>query len=565
MLKRRHFIRYSSLLAGGVCLSTALSGCSLNAARPRLPALRFTHGIASGDPLADAVMLWTRAVPVDGAAGELEVGWELAEDPDFRRPLRSGTAFTSAARDWTVKVDVRELAPGRDYYYRFSGAQGAGASGRTRTLPAGSPSQVRLAVFSCSNYPAGYFHAYREASRLADIDAYLHLGDYLYEYGAGGYATERAAELGRSLPADNASELLSLDDYRRRYALYRSDADLQAVHAAGPMIVVWDDHEIANDSWRGGAQNHDPGEGDFQERRAAAVQAYFEWLPLRPPGPESEAQIYRGFDFGDLLSLHMLDTRLVGRDRQLEYSHFMDADSGRMRRDELLAQLTDPRRSMLGDEQRQWLERRFRESAGHWQVLGQQVLMARMSMPAQLLQTLFAGRDFAAAGRLIEELAALRARAARGDTLSAVARARLRSAMPYNLDAWDGYPAERERVYAMARQSGRPLVVLSGDTHNAWYSQLRDRSGHALGVEFATPGVSSPGMESYLDLGDPQARRLAAALPQLIAELRYCELRRRGFMELSFTREAVSSRWHFVDDVQRRDYRMATHEERYSA
>ncbi len=369
--------------------------------------------------------------------------------------------------------------------------------------------------------------------------------------------------MGRQFADNNRRELFDLKDYRRRYALYRSDPDLQAVHAAAPMIAVWDDHEIANDSWQFGAQNHSEEEGDFEARKLAAIQAYFEWLPLRPILPDGNGTIYRSFDFGDLVSLHMLDTRLIGRDQQIEYRHFMD-DSGDLDLRSILPKLKDPQRSMLGDAQRNWLQQRFSQSPGRWQVLGQQVLMARMEMPAEMLRGLFGGENGDTVA-LIRELAQLKDSMDSGKAIDEQQLARLRALLPYNLDAWDGYPAERERVYGAAKDTGRPLVVLAGDTHNAWYSRLNDADGRFIGVELATSSVSSPGMESYLKLDSAGARELARALPILIEELQWCELQSRGFLEVLFTRDAVESRWHLVDSVSRRDYRRVTHRERIGA
>jgi len=561
---RRALLRYSLSLASSVYVSTALSGCSLGRSAARLDAVSFPQGVASGDPEADAVMLWTRATPPGGDAS-VRVGWEVARDDTFREVLRSGEAVTGPARDYTVKVDVRDLAPGSTYYYRFLGLGTNSMIGRARTLPAGPVDQVRLAIFSCSNYPAGYFHAYAEAARLADVDAFVHLGDYIYEYGDGGYATERSRELGRALPAENSGELYTLEDYRARYALYRSDSDLQAVHASAPMIAVWDDHEIANDTWKDGAQNHSSDEGDFAARRRAAVQAYFEWMPLRPVVPDEEGRIYRSFRFGDLVDLHMLDTRLVGRDEQLDYSNYTDSDTRSMQVDAFLADIGHPERSLLGEPQRNWLYGALQASEARWQVLGQQILMARMTMPAQMLGQLFGEGDLTAAAPLIEALTRDKAALLAGEPLSAEARRRLAEVLPYNLDAWDGYPAERERLYAVAGSLGKSLVVLAGDTHNAWYSELLDRSGQRVGVELATSSVSSPGMESYLGLDAGQAESLARSLAVLIDELQLCELQRRGFLEVTFGRDDLQARWHFIDSVWRRDYAVEHRDIRISA
>ena len=547
IFSRRDLLRYSLALSSAISVSTVFTGCARTSQREALSAARFTHGVASGDPQADALMLWTR-VEGDGE-GELRVAWELASDPDFNQVLRDGEVLTGSAQDNTVKVDVRDLAPGTEYFYRFLTRDSMSPAGRGKTLPEGRVDSLRMGVFSCSNYPAGYFHAYREASELPDVDVFLHLGDYFYEYGMGGYATDRAEELGRALPADNAGELYTLQDYRRRYALYRSDADLQAMHAAAPMIAVWDDHEIANDTWLHGAQNHSRDEGEFEQRKAAAIQAYFEWLPLRPVQPDRTGRIYRRFDFGDLLSLHMLDTRLIGRDRQLEYAHYIDRDSGQLDSDRFREDISDGARSLLGMEQREWLYAGLADSSALWQVLGQQVLMARMTMPVVLLQQMFAGRDGSETQALIAELVADKQAQAAGQVLPEERAKRLRQVLPYSLDAWDGYPVERERLYAEAKKLGKQLVVLAGDTHNAWASELRDMHGDQVGVEYATHSVSSPGMETYMGLTRESGARMAQALPVLIEELQYCQLTNRGFMELNFSRSELQVKWHFLDDV----------------
>ncbi|MEE4279453.1 MAG: alkaline phosphatase D family protein [Halieaceae bacterium] len=552
-LRRRHFLRYSLALAGSVYVSTRLTGCALNRNAPDLGEASFTHGVASGDPEATAIILWTRAQS-SSLGAPVRIGWELAEDSAFTRIVRSGLADAEADRDYTVKVDVRELEPGRSYFYRFLSADGASPTGRTNTLPEGRVEELRLAVFSCSNYPAGYFHAYGEAARRSDLDAFVHLGDYFYEYGAGGYATERAVELGRDFPADNRGEIYTLDDYRRRYAWYRSDADLQALHAAAPMISVWDDHEIANDAWREGAENHSEDEGDYEARKAAALRAYFEWMPLRPLRPDTAGRSYRSFAFGDLVDLHMLDTRLIGRDQQLAYASYFDRDSKQLDAAAFTRDITAPDRSLLGEEQRAWLYAALETSQARWQVLGQQVLMARMTMPAAMLSRLFADRDLAATGPLIEELVTDKMALAAGEALADERLQRLRAQLPYNLDAWDGYPAERERLYAVARRLDKELVVLAGDTHNAWYSELRDRSGKRVGLELGTSSVSSPGMESYLSLGEKEARDLERALVALIDELQYCELRSRGYLDVTFTRSTLTPQWHFVDTVTDKSY-----------
>ncbi|MBL8348312.1 MAG: alkaline phosphatase D family protein [Rubrivivax sp.] len=536
-VSRRGFIRGLSAAA----LATPV--VAREAQAHGLPALGnelFTHGVASGDPLQRRVMLWTRIAP-RRLLPRLPVRWEVAHDPGFRRLAAHGIAFASAERDWTVKVDAGDLPPGTELFYRFSALGRHSPTGRTRTLPTGLVRDVRLAVFSCSNYPAGYFHAYREAARLDDLDAAVHLGDYIYEYPRGGYASDDAAALGREV--EPAGELLLLQDYRARYAQYRSDPDLQALHARVPFICVWDDHEIANDTWREGAENHQAGEGSFAERRAAALRAYHEWMPTRLPDPHRPERLYRSFQFGRLVDLHMLDTRVIGRDLQLDYRNYLGAtglDAARF-----AADVSAPGRQLLGAEQAQWLDRALTHGQGQWTILGQQVLMGRMNVPAPLI---FGQLGFSAYAALVAKAQTAPA------TLTPQELALLQQpAIPYNLDAWDGYAAAREALLGKARSLNKNLVVLAGDTHNAWASNLLDAQGNAVGVEFATPGVSSPGLEAVFPNENPVA--FAAGLQQIIGPLVYAETQNRGFMLVTATPTECRAVWRFVDTVKSTTYR----------
>lgn len=529
-INRRDFIRG----VGAIGL-TAGSLAAHAAAAP----IAFLHGVASGDPTTDRVVIWTRVTPQ--RAGAVPVFWEVALDESFRRVVRRGRVLTSAVRDYTVNVDVAGLPAGQVLHYRFTAANVQSPTGRTRTIPAGHVDQVGLAVFSCSNYPAGYFHAYREAAKRDDLFASIHLGDYIYEYPRDGYASDDAARLGRLV--DPEGELLALSDYRRRYALYRTDADLQALHARMPMIAVWDDHEIANDTWKDGAENHDPAtEGDFAARRAAAIQAYLEWMPIRLPDAARPDHIYRSFDFGDLVSLHMLDTRLIGRDRQLSYANYFGAAGFDVAG--FTAAMGNPARGLLGQDQGSWLASRLAASTATWQMLGQQVLMARMNIPAPLV---LGQISFTAYSALLRKAATSPALLTSAETAVLA-----QPAIPYNLDAWDGYTVARETLLGTARALDRNLVVLAGDTHNAWASDLADRAGNAVGVEFATPGVSSPGLEEYFPLENPLV--VAAGLTQIIGPLQYADTHQRGYMVVTATHAECSARWQFVSTVKSTGY-----------
>mgnify|MGYP001817947302 CR=1 FL=1 len=508
---------------------------------------QFNHGVASGDPLSDGVILWTRVTPERD--GNVVVEWEIASDEGFTDIVASGSGTTTAEVDYTVKVDAGGLDPDTSYYYRFITGETVSPTGRTRTVPSGALTAATFAVVSCSNYPAGYFHVYREVANQ-QLDAVLHLGDYIYEYDKDGFASETAEELGRVV--DPETELLSLEDYRRRYAQYHTDADLQACHGAHPFIIVWDDHEVANDAWRDGAENHDPEtEGEYSERRAAAIQAWYEWLPVRPPASEQEI-IYRRFQYGGLVDLLMLDTRHVGRDKQLSFSDYTNGDIIDV--PGLRAAIADSNRSLLGADQRAWLKSRLTDSNARWQVLGQQVLMSRNALPepvTRLLNAAAEGEDTLEEG-IAAVLAALNAKNKPPEERTPEEQELLDSAIPYNLDPWDGYGFEREEILEHASQLQSRLVVLAGDTHNGWASQLTTEDGSVAGVEFAAASVSSPGLEYYLGL--QPAELLGPIVVTLVDDLKYANLVHRGYLAVTFTADDVEASWHYVSGVDTPEY-----------
>lgn len=563
---RRDFLAMSAKGVGVAVISYGLMGCSDSNDDNSVPA-QFLHGIASGDPAVDAVILWTRVTPE--SEGDVKVSWQVASDTAFSQLVTTGETVTNASRDYTVKIDARGLRAGQTYFYRFMTGDKTSVVGKTRTLPEGDVSSVKLAVMSCANFPAGYFNVYELAASQDDLDAVVHLGDYIYEYARGGYASEHAAELGREvLPAN---ELLTLSDYRTRHGQYHTDASLQKLHAKVPFITVWDDHEVANDTWRDSAENHNEGEGDFAVRKEAALQAYFEWLPIRPWREGNHEEIYRSFSYGNLVDLHMLDTRVLARDKQLDYADYMDPTTGSFAGERFLADVTSTTRTMLGLTQLLWLQGTLLQSTGKWQVLGQQVLMGKMSLPAAIATQQMSIPQFAMLGAL----AKLAARAAANDpTLTAQDLQYLQAnqalltpevigllqlpAIPYNLDAWDGYAYEREVILGTAKSKNLNLVVIAGDTHNAWANELKDVNGGSVGVEFATSSVSSPGLEYYLNLPAEQIPATEAAIVELVPDLKYANLKDRGFMTLTFTADEVRSDWHYVDTILSKDFQVAT-------
>jgi alkaline phosphatase D len=535
----------TALLGAG---ATGLGGCTSTAAGfDEGAAAGFRHGVASGDPLNDRVILWTRVTPHRADAGsDIAVHWQMATDPAMRTLVAGGSVLASARQDYTVKIDAAGLLPGHVYYYQFAADGRKSVVGRTKTLARSDARQVRLAVFSCSNYPSGYFNVYADAARQDDIDAALHIGDYIYEYESTGYACEHAETLGRvSEPRDL---LLRLDDYRRRYAQYRSDPDLQAVHAAMPFIAVWDDHELADDTWRDGSIDHKASEfGPFALRKQAAITAYHEWMPIRLPDAAAPDKIYRSFDFGGVVSLHMLDTRVIARDQQLMLSSYYD-ENKRFDAEKYRQDVCSPRRQMLGREQMEWLEGRVRQSSARWQMLGQQVLMARMEYPGAVVMGECSSTDYRA----------LKQRAAADPSCVNEKEQRWLAAptLPCYLDSWDGYQSDREQVFEMMRQHRKNLVVLAGDTHNAWASDLHDAEGRQVGVEFATASVSSPGMEGSYPDRDPED--VASMMVDLIEPLYYAQTSKRGYMIVTASHEQVRCDWRFVDTVFKHEFTAST-------
>ncbi len=496
MLSRRE-------LLWSAAASSVLLPFTAYAQQPESGRRTFRHGVASGDPLADRVMLWTRVEPPVSTsattatparlARAVEVRWRVASDAALARTVRSGTAMTSSDRDFTVKVDVSGLDAGRTYYYAFEAGGERSPVGRTKTLPA-STDRVQFGVVSCANYPAGYFNVYRMLASRPDLDAVVHLGDYLYEFANGVYGDGTALQ---RLPRP-IGEAYTLQDYRTRYATYRSDPDLQEAHRQHPFIAVWDDHELANNAWSGGAENHHPerGQGEWSARRAGAYRAYMEWMPIRE-ATAAGIRLYRTFRYGTLADLVMLDARGL-RDQQVEAND--------------LVGLTNASRRMLGATQEAWFYDTLRSSQRNgtrWRVIGQQTLFSRIrpaGRPAQLP------------------------------------------------DAWEGYQAERGRVLDfLQRERVGNVAILAGDLHSSWaldvpkdpWTGYQTRTGEgSLAVEFVTPAVSSYGLFT-----PNQADSLEAALRLGMPHLKFIEGQQRGYVLLDITPQRVHAGWHFAHTV----------------
>lgn len=540
-------------------------------APPAATPAAFAFGVASGDPLTDRVILWTHA-KVPDSTSDVALTWDVANDAAFTSIVRSGTVTATADASFTAKVDVTGLTAGASYFYRFRDATGATSTvGTTRTLPAADVASVKFAVFSCTLYSEGYFHAYDDAAKSDALYA-LHLGDYIYEYGSDPKKYGNASIPGNRITSP-ANDIVTMNDYRTRHALYKSDLNLQAAHARMPWITVWDDHETANNGYVNGAENHDPAtQGDWVTRKNIAAKVYHEWMPIRTPDPANLLKIYRRFDFGNIFTLHMIDTRLEGRDRQ--YDNFGDTDGGIAR---YLAGITpnasgirpDASRQMMSAEQQNWLTSGMQASSATWQLLGNQTIMARMWLPGSVLSTVLASPATAPAA-ITAFLTAKATRFAAGPgaltpTQTALLDPATNPRLPYSLDSWDGYPAQREAILQTVKTQGKRLVTLSGDSHNAWFTQLTTLAGDKVGVEFAGTSVTSSGFEGA-GLGTLASSIDGSALvPQLgnaaigaglglVDDVSYCDTTRRGYLVMTVTPAQVKGEYVYVSSVKEPTY-----------
>lgn len=497
----------------------------------------FAHGVASGDPFANSVVLWTRVSP--DSDGDIDVMWEVSRDNNFTEISRSGSFTANKARDYCVKVIADQLEPGQTYYYRFRTEAVLSDIGRTRTLADGPLEQLRLAVVSCSNWQHGYFNTYDAiAKRAAEqpYDAMIHLGDYYYEYGA--IETPRVPDRIH----EPAHEIIELGDYRQRHAQYRSDPALQAATAAMPLIAVWDDHETSNDSWKTGAENHQSeSEGNWDTRRQAALRAYYDWMPIREPKVgQVKSDIYRNFRFGDLANITCVETRLTARAEPIIVESYIDEISAEGGADKFKQEiLYAPNREMFGADQQAFIVEALSQSKQDgvpWRLLANQVIMGRLLTPdftpyidetaIQNIEKSWAGvRDFV--------------------TLS-------KYNMPLYPDSWDGYPVARENFYAALEAAGlNDMLVLTGDAHEFWVNDLTSEAGQKYGVELVTSSVSSQTLTAFL--GDSTAEH-NLLLTQKNEDARFYDATRSGFIDLTLTPKNAAAIMFNVDTVLSRDY-----------
>ncbi len=504
----------------------------------------FAYGVAAGDPARDGLLIWTHAAAPDGRA--VEVAWQVAADPNFKRIVRRGRATALAARDHTVKAAVTGLKPGVVYFYRFVAGKAVSTVGQARTLPAGPTPDLVLASCCCAMYAGGYFNGYEAIARLPRVDAVIHLGDYIYEVAGekpADYGYDTGVALNR-LPEPRHA-CVTLADYRMRFAQTRRDPQVQAAHARAAWICCWDDHDLANDDWKDGAQAHNPAtDGPFSARKQAAVQAYYDWMPIREPQPGAGfGAINKSFDFGDLASFTLLETRLTARDQQLTYGRDLGklAD-GAPDVSAFQAKLKAPSRRMMSTGQEAWLGEVLQASVAQrkpWQLIGSGVSLARVNHPD--LKFVMGAAPYAAMTAKVT-----------GYYKIALADhdAKTRYDLPFGLDSWDGYPAARERFYGAIRSAKAHAVVLSGDSHLAWVNDLHDDAGQRVAAEFGATALTSGGYGDSLPAGTP----LGAAFVERNNEVLFVEVFHKGFVLTTVTPTTVTGELMGVSTVLSKDF-----------
>lgn len=490
-LNRRRFLQSAAVSA---CLTT------FSVAPTRAQESHFQHGVASGDPTSDSVILWTRltptfdATPGSGRGPDAVITWELSPSPEFSTIIRSGTVITTAIRDHTVHIHVTGLSPATRYFYRFISHTGEiSPMGRTQTSPLIDVPlpHLRFALASCANWEAGFFAAYGDIARRAnagELNALIFLGDYIYEYATGMFAGN-AGVVRQHRPLHEAT---TLNDYRTRYGHYRSDTHLQAAHAALPWIAMWDDHESANNAHREGAENHSAHEGSWQQRQAAARQAFLEWMPIR-----QESTLFRTFTFGDLATLSLLDLR-----------SFRDVPPSREQW--LQGQRAE---TMMGSHQFEWLKTNVENTTTAWNIIGSSVMAAPMSLT---------GQPFF----------------------------QLPEPIPANLDQWDGYSHERDQLLSILTDSATPTMFLSGDIHSEWANNIQF-NGQNIGVEVVCSSITSANVNDFAKLPEdnPVSLHAEQAIRTNSPHVRHVDLDAHGYATVDLSHEAAHMTWHRVADL----------------
>jgi alkaline phosphatase D len=482
-LTRRSFLQQATLLGATWILPRGLQEKNY-----------YQHGVASGDPLQDQVIIWTRISNADLL--DMRVIWEIAADDTFTKIVQTGKYNITPAQDYTVKIDVTQLHAGQRYYYRFKYKGAYSATGTTQTLPEAIPSTFNIAVVACNNYEDGYFNAFRYLSQKEEVDLVLHLGDYIYEYKTGEYSNPAVSRTNAPL-----NELLTLQDYRQRYAHYRSDMDLQALHKAKPFLLVWDDHEFANDAYRDGAKNNQPGEAVWEDRKNAAMQAYFEWLPVRAKTP---AALARKISIGKDIDILLMDQRLTGRTKQTTIADPAFFDAGR---------------SLLGKEQLTWFLNEMEQSKAVWRLVANQVMFTGYNTQQDAKE-------------------------------------------PKSGDWWLGYPAERKTVMEMLQRSKqRNTVFLTGDHHQSFVLALHNdeylqyktpKSIKPLAWEFLTPSITSKNLDRLTPQKIAETEKTLMD-PAINPHMQYADTARHGYYIAAISKEKITIQYYYAETILQKE------------
>ncbi len=504
---------------------------------------RFSHGVASGDPAPGRMIIWTRVSPQKGAEiSPITLTWQVSPDPLFASSaLLTGQVQTDGTRDYTVKADIDNLEPGQVYYYRFADPDGERSDiGQFKTLPRGAVKQLDFAIISCANFQAGYFNVYEEIAKTAqDLNAIIHLGDYFYEYGLDGWGGAVDGGARNHIPPH---ETVSLSDYRQRHAQYRTDPSLQNMTRRAALIALWDDHEVADDSYIAGAGNHQPSaEGEWSARRDAAIQAYYEWMPVRELADGRPAYArYAAYEFGDLLTLVTAETRLTERAEPIN----MDDYTASFKSAQDVAEFKDnvlsaPDRHVLGEPQMDFIMDQFlrsKQAGKPWRILANQVVMGRLATP-----DLTPHVDEASVSALEPDWPKVR-------EFVEVSK----YALPVYTDSWDGYPWAREQFYERLTQANiNDILVVTGDAHEFWLNDLTTQQGTKMGIELGTSSVSSPTLEAYFG---EATKDYALLMTQSNQDVRYYNAMRRGYIHLTLGRDEARAQMIQVDQVDSPHY-----------
>ncbi len=514
VLNRRQFVGGSIGIVMGLGV---LGPAALPYPAPASAPSFFAHGVASGDPLPTAVVLWTRVTPIPSATPGSGLGppavvrWEVSEAANFGTIVAGGAVTTGPERDHTVKVEADGLTPATSYFFRFVSGEHTSPVGRTRTAPGydSDPGELRFGVVSCANWQAGYFSSYRHLAERGDLDAVIHLGDYLYEYQPGKYSMGHS---NRDIRLhEPPHEIITLADYRERHGQYKTDRDLQALHAVLPFIVTWDDHEVCDGNWANGAYEHQRNEGAFVDRRKAAQRAYDEWMPVRISGTANigdGTRMYRSLQFGTLVHLSMLDLRTYRSER------VSAGDSA----------IGDSDRTITGARQLGWLQDQLSATPARWKLIGNPVMVSPVLLPP-------------------------RPEAEQYALSHTVSFTPLEPSAP-NTDVWDGYTADRRRLLNhIATDEIEDVVFLSGDVHTAWANDVPAEGGASVATEFVCSSITSNNVDDFIGVAPRTVSlSLEAAIQTENPHVRFVNLDDHGYCVLQVTQSQVQMDWYAISD-----------------